>query len=228
MENENIVNETPVEREQPAQRPAAEKKTKKGLLSVLKKPFAPQNRKKTIIVLAAVVLVAVAAFLLVFNSPEAVAKRFVKATFYNDYGAKYDLLAYDYHKYLIGDKTAVEYFEGKSESLNEDIGSWKDLEKYYLRNQEKAIFKEYGEYKLSIDVMYTEDIPNLKFEDDFKEELEELKEKTDFNPDSIKDVKRVTLKIRIDGEGEDNIDRSVAVVYLVKIGMSWKVFEWNR
>ena len=227
MENENIVNEIPVEQEKPVQRPAAERKSKKSLLSLLKKPFAPENRKKTIIVLAAVVLVVVAAFLLIFNSPEAVAKRYVKATFYNDYGAKQELLAYDYHKYLIGDQTAVEYFKSKSESLKEDITSWKDLEEYYRKAQEKAIFEEYGEYKLDIDVMFVEDIPNLKFADDFKDELENLKERAGFNADSIKDVKRVTLKVRVDGEDENDIERRVAVVYVVQTGISWKVVKWS-
>ena len=192
---------------------------------------APAPKKSPLVpllIIAAVVIVAICAavFFITRNSATSVAKRYITACFEDDKLAT-SLWAFDlYDYYLIdydGDEEA--FFEDESNAYDADITSWNEYHKAI-----DIYFKEYwedtyGKYTLSVDVIRSKDISVRKALEDNSGTVSYLEENLDFDTDKISDAKVVTLKVKIDGE--DDTSRRKCEVYMVKMGLVWRVLAWS-
>lgn len=197
---------------------------KDGILNFAKKLFSPANRIKTISAIAAVVLLTVMFGGLHYLSPRAVALRYVNAMFWDDEVALKRCVAYDYYAYKLDGMSEEEYFAWRSDILDEDIKSWRDLSRYSVTATKEELEDEYGEYRVSSEVTRVKDISNNKMKENREHRLERLEEEVLFDADTIKDSKVVTVKRKI--SGEDYISRVTIEVYLVKVNGLWKALDY--
>lgn len=206
----------------PFQAPEPETKT---LSSWLKACFAPQNRKKTFIALAAVVLVIIVAVCVSRrNSPASVAQRFVEACV-GDTQTQYKLMAYDAQKQILYsyDDDEEEFFMDMSDYYDEDIESWRDYYKVCDEELAAGLEDEVGyDYEVTVKVTKEKNISLDKFLDENEDRLDWLEEAAEFDRDRISAAKEITVKIRL--KGEDDIERETLTLTLVKVG-GWKVFS---
>ena len=200
--------------------PDKETKDKKPL--AILKLFSPQNRKKTIIAIAVIlVIVIVVGYLISRRSPKNVASRYVEAYEFSDFVTEHKVMAYDTYAYFLGERSEEEFFEECSDNYDEDIKSWKDLSNYYRTDWEEFLEDLYGDYKLSIEVSRVKDMSTKRLETEYGDFLDELETQIAFDRDDISDAKEVTVKLKI--EGEDGTDRETYLVCLVKMNGAWKV-----
>ena len=187
-----------------------------------KSPLVP------LLILAAVVVVAICAavFFITRNSATSVAKRCITACYEDDKLAT-SLWAFDlYDYYLIDYDGDVEaFFADESNAYDADITSWNEYHKAI-----DIYFKEYwedtyGKYTLSVDVIRSKDISVRKALEENSGTVSYLEENLDFDTDKISDAKVVTLKVKIDGE--DDTSRRKCEVYMVKMGLVWRVLAWS-
>lgn len=181
-----------------------------------------------LLIIAAVVVVAICAavFFITRNSATSVAKRYVTGYYENDKLAS-SLWAYDYEVLLLLDYGGDEevFFEAMSDEYDADITSWNE---YY-----KAVdtyFKEYwednyGKYKVSVEVVRSKDISVRRLLDDESDAISYLEENLNFDSDKISAAKIVTVKGKL--AGEDDIMREKFEIYMVKIGLTWRVLAWS-
>lgn len=220
---QKTVQEAPVQ-DNPEVGGAQTEKEKAGL---------PKDKKvwtlAALIVAAVVVVLAVAGVLVGvyrYNSPEAVAVRYVKALITD--GQKADsLLAYDSVKERLsgydGDETA--FFEKAEETYDAAIGSWKE---YYRVTDEyyKEICEDlYGEYKETVEAAKTKNVSIKKLMKDQDYWLTELEESSGFDRDLIQEAKEITVKRKI--KGEDETSRYTSTVIVVKMDGKWKVLKYE-
>lgn len=181
-----------------------------------------------LLIIAAVVVVAICAavFFITRNSATSVAKRYVTGYYENDKLAS-SLWAYDYEALILLDYGGDEevFFEAMSDEYDADITSWNE---YY-----KAVdtyFKEYwednyGKYKVSVEVVRSKDISVRRLLDDESDAISYLEENLNFDSDKISAAKIVTVKGKL--AGEDDIMREKFEIYMVKIGLTWRVLNWD-
>lgn len=181
-----------------------------------------------LLIIAAVVVVAICAavFFITRNSATSVAKRYVTGYYENDKLAS-SLWAYDYEALILLDYGGDEevFFEAMSDEYDADITSWNE---YY-----KAVdtyFKEYwednyGKYKVSVEVVRSKDISVRRLLDDESDAISYLEENLNFDSDKISAAKIVTVKGKL--AGEDDIMREKFEIYMVKIGLTWRVLAWS-
>lgn len=188
------------------------------------KLFSPQNRKKTIIAIAAIlVVVIVAGCLISSKSPEKVAIRYVEAYEFEDLVTLHKVMAYDIYALRLGDMSEEEYFEKLSNTYDEDITSWKDLSKYNRASTKESLEDYYGDYKLAFDVSRVKDMSNRKLEEAYGSTLNQLENTTAFDRDDISDAKEVIVKGKL--EGEDETERFTYTVCMVKMNGAWKALS---
>ena len=187
--------------------------------------FAPGKRKKTIAILAAAVVVIVAVILLLTgSSAKSVAQRFVKSYYTGNMKTSMSLLAYDHKAYILEDyDDEEEFFESASGWSDRDINSWNDYYKAVGEETKENLEDDYGKYKLSVEATKEKKMSLKKWEDEYEWEIENLEDAGCFDRDSVKTVKVVTVKVKI--QGEDDIDRDSGEICMVKMGLSWKVFD---
>lgn len=182
-----------------------------------------------LIVAAVVVVLAVAGVLVGvyrYNSPEAVAVRYVKALTTD--GQKADsLLAYDSIKKTLSDYDGDEaaFFENAEEIYDAAIDSWKE---YYRVTDEyyKEICEDlYGEYKETVEAAKTKNVSIKKLMKDQDYWLTELEESSGFDRDLIQEAKEITVKRKI--KGEDETSRYTSTVIVVKMDGKWKVLKYE-
>ena len=181
-----------------------------------------------LLIIAAVVVVAICAavFFITRNSATSVAKRYVTGYYENDKLAS-SLWAYDYEALILLDYGGDEevFFEAMSDEYDAGITSWNE---YY-----KAVdtyFKEYwednyGKYKVSVEVVRSKDISVRRLLDDESDAISYLEENLNFDSDKISAAKIVTVKGKL--AGEDDIMREKFEIYMVKIGLTWRVLNWD-
>lgn len=181
-----------------------------------------------LLIIAAVVVVAICAavFFITRNSATSVAKRYVTGYYENDKLAS-SLWAYDYEALILLDYGGDEevFFEAMSDEYDADITSWNE---YY-----KAVdtyFKEYwednyGKYKVSVEVVRSKDISVRRLLDDESDAISYLEENLNFDSDKISAAKIVTVKGKL--AGEDDIKRDKFEIYMVKMGLVWRVLAWS-
>lgn len=186
---------------------------------------------RTVATLACVVIVLIVAVcaLYSYNSPASVAERYVKAYIYNDVATLNKLSAYDYYEYLLYqyDGDTEEFFADASDRYDEDIKNWNQYSKCMKEYQTEQLSDYYGEYKLTIEATKTKERTLRKIEEELEYYIGKYEKRTDFDRDDISAVKEVTVKRKI--VTEDEIKRDSATVYVVKIGMNWRVLciEWT-
>ena len=182
------------------------------------------------LIAAAVVVVLAIAGVLVgvyrYNSPEAVAVRYVE-TMDKDNEKAASLLAYDEKAKLVnnydGDQTA--FFEKNENTFDMDIESWED---YY--NAEDEFWTELtenlcGEYEVTAEATRTKKMSIKRLEKEQGELLDELEDKAGFNRDAIQEVKEITVKRKL--KGEVKTWRDTYAVIMVKLKGKWRVLEWE-
>ncbi len=189
----------------------------------LKVLFSRENRKKTIaVILGVIVVIGVVCGVISYNSPASVARRYVKARYEFDcrvtdsvrVGGKY---------WRLGDVDEQEWLEEQSSWYDEDFSSMSDYYKYVKTEREENLYDSYGEYKITTRVSKEKDVRvgKLLDDDDILDTLDTL----DIDEGRVKAAKLVTVKFHIDGE--DDSDRATFEVKLVRIGLTWKVIDWN-
>lgn len=205
---------------------APEKENKSKIVSAILNLFSPQNRKKTIIAIAVILVIAIAAGCLISRgSPENIAVRYVEAMEFGNYVTMHKVMAYDTYMKILDEMSEEEYFEEISDEFKEDIQSWKDLSDYLRTTAEESLEDAYGEYKLSFDVSRVKDISIRRLEDEYESTLDSLEEELAFDRDDISDAKEVTVKGKF--EGEDETDRMTYTVCMVKMNGAWKVLTFR-
>lgn len=215
-ETNNTEAETPIVEE------IKEPKAKTTITDFFKKCFSKENLKKTIavILLAAIVIGGVCG-VISYNSPESVAKRFVKAVFLFDDKTVAKLTAYDWYvKTLNGDDEDA-FFDKKSDYYDTDITSWKDYFKTYKSYTKESMEDEFGDYEFSFEVTRVKDISARKLKEKYSDILQEYEEKSMLDSDSIENGKIATVKVKL--ETEDGIERVTCTVAVVKMSGAWKV-----
>lgn len=185
--------------------------------------FSRENRKKTIaIILGVIVVIGVVCGVISYNSPASVARRYVKARYEYDYklvdstlvGGKY---------YWFGDEDEQEWLEEQSSWYDEDFSSMSDYYNYMKTERDEYLYDEYGEYKITTRVSKEKDVRVGKLLDD--DDIVETLDTLDIDEGRVKAAKLVTVKLHIDGE--DDSDRWTLEVQLVRIGLAWKVIDWD-
>ena len=178
------------------------------------------------LIAAAVVVVLAIAGVYRYNSPEAVAVRYVE-TMDKDNEKAASLLAYDEKAKLLynydGDKT--DFFEKNENTFDMDIESWED---YY--NAEDEFWTELtenlcGEYEVTAEATRTKKMSIKRLEKEQGELLDELEDKAGFNRDAIQEVKEITVKRKL--KGEVKTWRDTYAVIMVKLKGKWRVLEWE-
>ena len=157
-----------------------------------------------------------------YNSPASVAQRFAKALFEGDYkivnstlvGGKY---------YRFGDEDEQEWLEEQSSWYDEDFSSMSDYYNYMKTERDEYLYDYYGEYKITTRVSKEKDVRVGKLLDD--DDIVETLDALDIDEGRVKAAKLVTVKLHIDGE--DDSDRWTLEVQLVRIGLAWKVIDWD-
>lgn len=189
----------------------------------LKALFSRENRKKTIaVILGVIVVIGVVCGVISYNSPASVARRYIKASFEGDYrvinstlvGGKY---------YWFGDEDEQEWLEEQSSWYDEDFSSMSDYYNYMKTERDDTLYDEYGKYKITTRVSKEKDVRVGKLLDD--DDIVETLDTLDIDEGRVKAAKLVTVKLHIDGE--DDSDRLTFEVQLVRIGLAWKVIDWN-
>lgn len=239
MENSTneVLNEEVQTSAEPKQKKLSAKEVGMKLAEGAKNLFSAKNRKKTCLVLLAVIVVV--GCIIAFsanNSPKAVAERFLKAGLMQDNAVVCKLTAYDYKAYLLAkerfsvpytagsepsEMDEEDYFEKYADKYDEDIASWKDLFAVQKKLQLETFEDEFGEFELSVEVTREKDMSVKKVTSELEDWLEMLEEKINFDTDMIGECKVLTAKIKI--VGEDSTEKETCQVYLCKIKGSWKV-----
>lgn len=222
-ENEILASEAqPVSTEAAPETPVVNK------ASGLKKTLSQRWFKPALAV--AIAIIVVVASIIIYNSffsVEGVALRMAKAYSCMDLKTVVNFLAYDYKENELADYDGDEeaYFENMSDRFDEDISNWNDYFKIMKERYEESIEDEYGDYSITAKATRTKEVSNRRLEEEFSYLIESLEENTDFDFDSIQEAKEVTVKLAI--KGEDDTERTTVYIYMVRIGLSWKVLEFN-
>lgn len=190
----------------------------------LKTLFSRENRKKTIaVILGVIVVIGVVCGVISYNSPASVAQRFAKTWCVSDYKVNDSTLVGGKY-YWFGDEDEQEWLEEQSSWYDEDFSSMSDYYNYMKTEREEELYDDYGKYKITTRVSKEKDVRVGKLLDD--EDIVEILDTLDIDEGRVKAAKLVTVKFHIDGE--DDSDRLTFEVQLVRIGLAWKVIDWNR
>lgn len=190
----------------------------------LKTLFSRENRKRTIaVILGVIVVIGVVCGVISYNSPASVARRCVKAWFECDYKIVDSTLVGEKY-YWFGDEDEQEWLEEQSSWYDEDFSSMSDYYNYMKTERDEYLYDYYGEYKITTRVSKEKDVRVGKLLDD--DDIVETLDTLDIDEGRVKAAKLVTVKFHIDGE--DDSDRLTFEVQLVRIGLAWKVIDWNR
>lgn len=178
-------------------------------------------RLLAIVAAAVVILAVVLIFVLGGNSPESVALKYVEAELNGDEFNAREYMAYDYCEFLLEffDCDEDEFFEKMSDSLGEDIESWEDYGQVLRDQAKEELEDEYGDYEITMEVTRVKDSSVKKIKEVFL--LESLEDDGLIDRDDFKDIKEVTVKVKI--SGEDETDRETLAVFMVQLGSLWKV-----
>ena len=189
----------------------------------LKGLFSRENRKKTIaVILGVIVVIGVVCGVISYNSPASVARRYVKARYEFDDKVE-DSVRVGGKYYRFGDMDEQEWLEEQSSQYDEDFSSMSDYYNYWKTERDEGLYDYYGEYKITTRVSKEKDVRVGKLLDD--EVIAETLDMLDIDEGRVKAAKLVTVKLHIDGE--DDSDRMTFEVQLVRIGLAWKVIDWN-
>lgn len=225
-ENEKILSGEHPEQEGAA----AEKKPSVGerikaffTVENLKGLFSCENRKKTIaVILGVIVVIGVVCGVISYNSPASVARRYVKALYEWDYRVE-DSATVGGKYYRFGDTDEQDWLEEWNSRYYEDFSSMSDYYNYMKTEREEELYDDYGKYKITTRVSKEKDVRVGKLLDD--EDIVEILDTLDIDEGRVKAAKLVTVKLHIDGEDDSN--RATFEVQLVRIGLAWKVIDWN-
>ena len=225
-ENEKILSgEHPEQGGAPAEKKPGVGERIKAFFTVenLKALFSRENCKKTIaVILGVIVVIGVVCGVISYNSPASVARRYVKARYEFDDKVE-DSVRVGGKYYRFGDMDEQEWLEEQSSQYDEDFSSMSDYYNYWKTERDEGLYDYYGEYKITTRVSKEKDVRVGKLLDD--EVIAETLDMLDIDEGRVKAAKLVTVKLHIDGE--DDSDRMTFEVRLVRIGLAWKVIDWN-
>lgn len=218
----NAAAETPIVKE------INEPTAKNPIKDFFKKCFSKENLKKTIaVILLAAIVIGGTCGVIYYNSPESVALRFVKACSNSDLKAQEKLWAYDHRTYTLyrsSHEDEEAFFESMRDLFKEDINSWEDYFRVYQTQALEFNEDTYGDYKITYRVSKIKDLSERKVKASNESLLSALEEIANFDADTIKEGKYVTVKVKEDTE-EVGVIRYTYTVTLVKVSNSWKVLD---
>ena len=192
----------------------------------LGKAFSKEHLVKTLVLFLAVIAIIGAGIgILSSFSPKAVARRYIIARVEEDVRRESKLLAYDRKaQILAGYSDEEQLYEKASDRYGEEINSWTDYCKVVRAMEKETLEDHYGEYEITAEATKEKDISVKKLESELGSTYKYL-ERYGFDPDSVKSAKVVTVKFKL--KGEDSTVRETFLVYLAKIGASWKVVDYE-
>ena len=182
--------------------------------------FFEKRKIFVILALALVVLIVIACVVFIPQSPERVAEEYCEAALFRDISKKD---AYSAYSTYAEDDLDEEFFEKKSDLYDEDITNLQELSNVCRTREEEELYDHYGEYEVTIESTRTRDMSMRKLEEEYNYSLKTMEAEGIFDRDDIEDIKVITVKIRI--QGEDDNDRDTYDVIVVKLGSSWKVLS---
>lgn len=188
--------------------------------------FSPEKRKKTVISLSAVIaVILLVVILLVRGSASSVAKRYCSA-FVGDLHTQERLTAYDWRNEKIqGYRDEDDFFEAMSEEYDEDVKSWGSYYRADNKDAKETVEDYVGKYSKTVTVTKVRDISVNKLKDDMSSFIRILEKNGSFDADKISAAKSITVKMKI--KGEDQTIRHTYDMYLVRIGLAWKVLDYD-
>ena len=188
--------------------------------------FSREHWKKTMAILLAVaVLAGAVAGTFVYFAPSSVAERFCKAYWLDERTAT-RMMAYDRNQERISKFSDEEaFFEKCSDDYETEIRSWADYYKAVDTRTKEDLSDAYGHFRIKTEATKVRDISIKKVVDDNEDLLDTLERHGSFDRDTIKAAREVTVKVKI--VGEDETDRDTYQVTLVKIGMQWRVLNYD-
>lgn len=226
--NENN-NEDILRSEECAEQAADGQNKKRSALESLKYRFSPKKLKSTVaIIVVLAIVIAGGVMFLNYRSPSSIAERYAKAVVLGKTETMQKLSAYDTHEYMINIgkyDTEEKFFSEMSDTYKEDINSWSDYERFMSEQADESIIDECGDYKLSVEAKRTKDLSVKRILSALDSDIERLEKYANFDKDSITDGKQVDVKVTIDGE--DDTERSMFSIYLVKVDGQWKVLQFG-
>ena len=169
-----------------------------------------------------IVVIGVVCGVISYNSPASVAQRFAKTWCVSDYKVNDSTLVGGKY-YWFGDEDEQEWLEEQSNWHDEDFLSMSDYYNYMKTERDEYLYDYYGEYKITTRVSKEKDVRVGKLLDD--DDIVETLDALDIDEGRVKAAKLVTVKLHIDGE--DDSDRWTLEVQLVRIGLAWKVIDWD-
>lgn len=178
--------------------------------------FIEKRKIFVILALALVVLIVIACVVFIPQSPERVAEEYCEADFFEDI---YKQQSYSAHV-LFNKKDEASFFERKSLDYGENIDSLQEYGNVLREIKEEYLLDRYGKYTITFEATLSRDIP-LDRLSDYSVYLDKMEKTGSHNRDDIKELKRVTVKMKLEGE-ERNL-RETHEFVLVKLGLSWKV-----
>lgn len=205
--------------DQPAFESATYDAPRGSLMSKLKNPMV-------LIAGGAILLVLLIVIIACSGGAKKNAHKYVKAMVKGDVIKACKYMAYDPKELILesADMDKDEFFEEMSDWMDEDIDSWRDVNKLMKEEMEDELEDEYGDYKITTKVVDVEKISVRKLKKEIGESrLETLEDEIDFDPDRIRAAKVVEVKVKI--KGEDDTETERIEVYMVRIGLSWKVIS---
>ncbi len=207
-------------------------------------PTAPVNDapaaagKKPLIAIIACILAAVLLIVglasCLSNNPKAVAKKYVKATLEGNMSKAVSCSLINkkiMEKSLKAaakdeDMSFKEYLEERYEYLTDEtdikIKSVNDLIKAESKSQKESMKDKYGKYSVSVKVTDAEKLDK----DDLKKLKDNIKDSSYgkyIEKSKIKAAYEVEMEVKIKGKEDD--DEETITLYVVKYGMSWKVWD---
>lgn len=188
--------------------------------------FSKEHWKKTTaILLAVVVLAGAVAGTFAHFAPASVAEHFCKVYWLDERTAT-RMMAYDWNKERISKFNDEEaFFENRSDYYETEIQSWADYYKAVDTRTKEDLTDDYGHFRIKTEATKVRDISIKKVVDDNEDLLDTLERHGNFDRDTIKAAKEITVKVKI--VGEDETDRDTWQVTLVRIGMQWKVLSYD-
>lgn len=188
--------------------------------------FSPEKRKKTVISLSAVIaVILLIVILLVRGSASSVAKRYC-AAFAGDIHTQERLTAYNWRNEEIqGYRDEDDFFEAMSEEYDEDVKSWSSYYRAANKDAKEAVEDYVGKYSKTVTVTKVRDISVNKLKDDMSSFIRILEKNGSFDADKISAAKSITVKMKI--KGKDQTIRHTYDMYLVRIGLEWKVLDYD-
>lgn len=189
----------------------------------------PKCRKKTVGIILAIVAVAAvvltAVFLMRNRDANVVAERFAKGIA-GDMKTCVSLYAYDRKAYILSDyDDEKDFFKEMQDIYGGKIDSWAGYYRAFDISNRERLEDSFGKYDISARAYREKEISLEEWEANYWEEIDRCEEIARFDRDYVSEAKMVDVKATL--KGEEDTERMVITLCMVKIRGFWKVFDYS-